>query len=120
MIKFKDILPTIFESSKYIGSCVDVDSRSKAPVCDIFSDATAMAQKIGNPDEDNWGDSKELTETHFFRYIDRSVVPSNSIKGEHSYHYIAKDNSGKEMSPKESAIFFIYNSDYDIHYFFRK
>lgn len=120
MIKLKDILPPILESSKYIGSCVDVDSGSGKPVCDIFPDATSMAQKVGNPDEDDWGDSKELSESDFFQYIDRSKVPSKSIKGNHSYHYIAKDNRGKEMSPRESAIFFIYNSDSDIHYFFRK
>ena len=117
MIKLKDILN---EGGRYIGNCVDVGSGNNKEVCSIFSDATSMAQKVGNPDENDWGDSKELSKTEFLSYIDSSKIPAKSVKGNHTHHYIAIDNVGREMTPKQAAIFFIYNEDQDIHYFFRR
>ena len=35
-----------------------------------------------------------------------------------SWIYVMR--GGREMTPKESGIFFIYNIDQDIHYFYRK
>ena len=115
MIKLRDIL----RETKYIGSCVDIDSNSGKEVCKYFPDATTMATYVGNPDEDEWGKSKELLPVEWFKYIDKAKVPTKSMKGNVSYHYIAYDSRGQEMSPKESAIFFIYNIDQDIHYFFK-
>ena len=116
MIKLKDLL----KESKYIGSCVDVDNNTNKEVCKYFPDATTMATYVGNPDEDDWGKSKELEPTEWYQYIDKSKIPTKAIKGKASYHYIAYDGRGQEMTPKESAIFFIYNEDQDIHYFFKK
>ena len=114
MIKLIDILKESI-SSKYIGSCVDVGG-NKAEVCRYFPDASTMATYVGNPDENDWGMSKELNKNKFYKFIDSSKVPSNIIKGKHTFHYI--DTGG--YGPEEAAIFFIYNWDQDIHYFFKK
>lgn len=116
MIKLKHIL----KEAKYIGSCVDVDNNSGKEICKYFPDATTMAQYVGNPDENDWAKSKELSDKDWYTYIDKSKVPSKAINGKVSYHYIAYDSTGKEMTPKESALFFIYNEPQDIHYFFKK
>jgi hypothetical protein len=60
--------------------------------------------------------SKELNKNKFYKFIDSSKVPSNIIKDKHTFHYI---DTG-EYGPEEAAIFFIYNWDQDIHYFFKK
>jgi len=122
MIKLKNILLPILESSQYLGSCVDIDSENGSPICDIFPDATTMAQAVGDPDFDDPGDSKELSQSDFFRYINRSTVPQEAMKGEHSYHYIAEYDirNRRELTLEEAEIFFIYNSDSDIHYFFSR
>lgn len=100
---------------KYIGSCVDVGGNKKE-ICKYFADATTMATYVGNPDEDDWGMSKELNKDDFYKYIDASEVPSKAIKGKHTFHYIDKGI----YAPEEAAIFFIYNWIQDIHYFFKR
>jgi hypothetical protein len=116
MIRLKNLL----RESRYIGSCVDVGGDSGKEVCKYFPDATTMANYVGNPDEDDWGKSKELPADEWYRYIDNSKVPRKAIKGKNTYHYIAYDNADQEISPEEAAVFFIYNIDQDIHYFFRR
>lgn len=118
MIKLKNILLEISSLSKYLGSCVDVDNGSSTQICDIFSNASEMAAKIGNPDENDWGDSTVLTDMEFYKFIDKSIVPKKAIAGELSYHYVSHDTDGTVMKPKESGLFFIYNESQDIHYFF--
>ena len=114
MIKLKDIL-----RERYIGSCVDVGGTGKE-ICDIFPDATDMAVWVGNPDEGDEGKREELSKQEFHKFIPTNKVKQKHIKGDHTYHYIAQDEMGVEMTPKESGLFFIYNIDQDIHYFFRK
>jgi hypothetical protein len=115
MIKLKDILI----ESKYIGSCVDVGGNS-AEICRIFPDASSMANKVGNPDEDDWGDSSELSEMDFYKYIPKNKIPAKSLKGKVSFHYISVDSFGRTLQPSQSGLFFIYNWDKDIHYFFKR
>jgi hypothetical protein len=114
MIKLLDILTETL-SSKYIGSCVDVGG-NKAEVCRYFPNASTMATYVGNPDENDWGMSKELNKDEFYKFIDPSKVSSNVTKGKHTFHYI--DTGG--YGPEGAAIFFIYNWDQDIHYFFKR
>ncbi len=116
MIKLVNILL----ERRYIGSCVDVGGDSGKEVCDIWSDATDMATVVGNPDEGDEGTSKELTKEEFYQFIPIDKVKKKHVKGNHTYHYVAQDERGREMTPKESGIFFIYNIDQDIHYFYRK
>lgn len=114
MIKLKNILAEALPS-KYIGSCVDVGGNS-AEVCNYFPNASVMATYVGNPDENDWGKSKELSKNEFYTFVNTSKVPSKATQGKHTFHYI--DTGG--YSPKEAAIFFIYNWDQDIHYFFKR
>ena len=116
MIKLVNILL----ERRYIGSCVDVGGDSGKEVCDILSDATDMATVVLNPDEGDEGTSKELTKEEFYQFIPIDKVKKKHVKGNHTYHYVAQDERGREMTPKESGIFFIYNIDQDIHYFYRK
>jgi len=99
--------------AKYIGSCVDVGSDNDSPVCDIFPDATTMAMYVGNPDEGDPGESKELSRDEFMNLVD---IPTRILSDNVSFHYISKGG----ISPNNASIFFIYNEDEDIHYFFRK
>ena len=113
--KLIDILP-----ERYIGSCVDVGGDGGKEGCDIWRAATDMATAVGNPDEGEEGLSKELSKQEFHKEIPTNKVKQKHVKGNHTYHYIAQDTRGREMTPKESGIFFIYNIDQDIHYFYRK
>lgn len=115
MIKLINILL----EARYIGSCVDVGGNN-AEVCDIFPSATDMEHYVGNPDEGTEGKSKEISKEEWISQIPANKIKSKHIKGEHSFHYIAKGNYDIEMTPDEAGIFFIYNIDQDIHYFYRK
>ena len=117
-IKLKDIMNE--GRLSYIGSCVDVGSQNNKDICRIFPNATAMAQKIGDTPEGDLGDTKELPEAEFYKWIDKTAVPAKALKGKVSYYYVAVDNSGRQMKPDQSGLFFIYNWDSDIHFFFRK
>lgn len=108
-----------YKKGGYIGSCVDVGS-GKKEVCRYFPNATVLAEYVGNPDEDDWGKSKETTSDEFYMHVSIDDVPKKAIKGEHTFHYIAEDSMGRNMSIDETAIFFIYNATDDIHYFFKK
>ena len=49
-------------------------------------------------------------------------IKSKHIEGKHTFHYIndyAANWQGK-MTPGEASVFFIYNEDQDIHYFYMK
>jgi multimeric flavodoxin WrbA len=111
----------INEGAKYIGSCIDVnmESGNRMPVCDIFTDATSMAQKVGNPDEGDVGDSTEITREEFMKFVGESNLPKNSINGRAKFYYISK-HLGMDIPIDEAAIFFVYNETQDVHYFFSK
>lgn len=104
---------------RYIGSCVDVGGNN-AEVCDIFPNASDMEVYVGNPDKEEEGKSKELSKKEWTQQIPSNRIKPKHIKGKHTFHYIAQDSIGRDMSPSESSIFFIYNADQDIHYFYRK
>tara|TARA_A100001015_G_scaffold317961_1_gene436355 strand:- start:791 stop:1138 length:348 start_codon:yes stop_codon:yes gene_type:complete len=115
MIKLTNILV----ENRYIGSCVDVGG-SNAEICDIFPNASDMEVYVGNPDKGEEGKSKELSKEDWTQQIPDNRIKSKHIKGEHTFHYIAQDSIGRDMTPDESSLFFIYNVDQDIHYFYRK
>ena len=92
---------------RYIGSCVDVGG-DDAEVCQLFPDATELEYMVGNPD---WTEQ-----------IPANRIKSKHIEGKHTFHYIndyAANWQGK-MTPREASVFFIYNEDQDIHYFYMK
>lgn len=115
-IRFAD---SVFAKGGYLGSCIDV-GEGKKEVCNYFPDATVMAEYVGNPDEGDWGKSSQITEDEFYKYVQQLDVPKKVLKGKHSFHYISKDRIGKGIAIDEAAIFFVYNIDADVHYFFRK
>jgi len=111
----------LFEASKYIGSCVDVGSNSTNRICDYFPDATTMAQYVGNPDEDDLGRSKEITQEQFFQELKTiKSFPKIATAAGTKYYYIAYDSSRRELALTDAALFFTYNPKTDIHYFFER
>ena len=46
----------------------------------------------------------------------------NNFEGKHTFHYINdyRTNFQGKMTPREASVFFIYNEDQDIHYFYMK
>jgi len=117
MIKLKNILLEITKPSRYIGNCVDVGGSGKKEVCKFFPDATSMAQKVGDSVED-FGDSTQVDEEEFYRYVNQSIVPKKALKGMNRYFYISSER-GIDIPKNEALIWYIYNEDQDIHYFFR-
>lgn len=95
--------------SQYLGSCVQVgDKNSFCLINDIFSDATEMAYYVGNPDEEDYGQSEKITRKDFFDNINRSEVKKKFLKGDAQFFYIPN-----------LSIYYIYNSDQDVHYFYK-
>ena len=106
---------------RYIGSCVDVGG-DDAEVCELFPDATELEYMVGNPDEGTEGMSAEISKEEWTEQIPADRIKSKHIEGKHTYHYIndyAANWQGK-MTPGEASVFFIYNIDQDIHYFYKK
>lgn len=141
-MRFKDYVnylleTTLYESSRYLGSCVDVgnyadsgDDKDYMDICDIYSDATEMAQRVWEPDlEDSQIDDryfKEITKEKFYKYIEPlEKMFGNDIKfikkitngGKLKYFYDTYPNIETSLHAK---IFYIYNEKDDIHYFFKR
>ena len=104
---------------RYIGSCVDVGGTG-AEICSIFPNASDMEYVVGNPDEGTEGKSKEISKAEWTEQIPEAKIKRKHIKGDHSFHYVAQDSIGRPMTPSQSGLFFIYNADQDVHYFYRK
>ena len=99
----------LIKESQYLGSCVEVgDEDSYNYINRIFSDATEMAYYVGNPDEDDPGQSERISKKEFFSKIEKETIKKKVLKGEVEYFYIPNLD-----------IYFIYNVDKDIHYFYR-
>ncbi len=106
--RMKSMMGVIKEG--YLGSCVEVgDEDSHNFINQIFYDATQMAYYVGNPDEDEWGRSVEISKKEFFNKIDKEFVNKKQLKGDVVFYYIP-----------DLDIYFIYNSDKDIHYFYKE
>lgn len=96
--------------SKYLGSCVEVgDDNSHNYINSIFSDATEMAYYVGDPDNDDFGQSTKITKEDFLNSINRNTIDENHMKGDVGYYHIPK-----------LSIHYIYNFDDGIHHFYRK
>lgn len=118
-------------SARYIGACVHVGSGSNYPICDYFSDATEMAQVVGDPDTgEKSGMSSDMIPKQF-NSIEFKQVPAKVQKVINK----ARTNIGNEdvvqveyvsssrnrhYTFEESGLFWIYDVGSDIHYFFRK
>lgn len=97
-------------NENYIGSCVDVGSEYRINIInDIFSDATEMAYYVGDPDNDDWGLSVEIPKNSFFGIFDKKFVDKKQLKNDVSFFYIPNLN-----------MYYIYNFDDGIHYFYKK
>ena len=106
ILRIRSMMGVIKEG--YLGSCVEVgDEDSHNFINGIFCDATEMAYYVGNPDEDEWGKSIEISKKEFFDKIDKDWVNKKQLKGDVVFYYIP-----------DLDIYFIYNSDKDIHYFY--
>jgi len=97
------------KENQYLGSCVEVgDSKSCNYINNIFSDATEMAYYVGDPDNNDYGESQQITKEEFFKNIDNSLVKQTQLDGYVEFYYIPELN-----------IYYIYNFDKGIHYFFK-
>lgn len=106
-------LRALDEEFRYIGSCVDVGKGGK-PVCDYFADATELSNIV-----DNERKHERISEKTFFRHVDRADVPGEALEGETWYYAVTYSPvPGETLSVEESGMFYIYNLDKDIHYFF--
>ena len=94
----------------YLGSCIEVgDDESECFITKLFSDATQMAYYVGNPDEGDEERSIEIFEDEFFENIKKELVHKKYLKGDATFHYIP-----------DLDVYFIYNSDQDVHYFYER
>ena len=109
-IKTEDNLGKVTtKENTYLGSCVEVgDDNSCNYINDIFSDATEMAYYVGNPDDDDFGKSEEISREEFLKNIDISVVKPKKLKGDVGFYYIPN-----------LKMYYIYNFDDGIHYFYQ-
>lgn len=116
-------------NSRYLGSCVDVgeeDEDNQMDICNVFSDATEMANRVFEPDEDDSESKyyKEISKDEFFKYIktlDQLNLGNKLTKeiqkgGQLRYFY---DTYRNVESPSDASLFYIYNTVSDIHYFFK-
>jgi Zn-dependent alcohol dehydrogenase len=110
MIKLRDLL-----NETYIGNCVDFGNGRKA-VCNYFSDASHMATVV-NPDGNNF---LKVSAMEFYQYIDRNTVPKKAIVGNHEFYRVEYDGNGETLTPETAGLWWIYNVQQDIHYFFSK
>lgn len=107
-------------NERYLGSCVDVDNdESSMEIKDYFSDATELSYIIGNPDENDYGKTSEISKEKFFEYINIKNVPLNVFDGELRYFYVCGDTIN-DIKIEDASFFIIYNETEDIHYFFTK
>lgn len=127
----------LYESSRYLGSCVDVgnfqdsgDDEDYMDICDIFSDATEMSQRVWDVDleDDELADKyfSELSKDEFFKYIeplesmfrdDLKFVKKITKGGKLKYFYDTYPNIN---SISQAKIFYIYNEKDGVHYFFKR
>ena len=77
---------------------------------------------VGNPDEGTEGMSAEISKEEWTEQIPANRIKSKHVKGKHTFHYINdyRTNYQGKMTPGEASVFFIYNEDQDIHYFYMK
>jgi hypothetical protein len=96
--------------SRYLGSCVEVgDDNSHNIINGIFSDATEMAYYVGDPDDDDYGQSEKLTEEEFFGSNGVGKVDSTILDGDVGFFHIPRLD-----------IYYIYNYGTGIHHFYGK
>lgn len=99
----------LINENQYLGSCVEVgDADSCNHINNIFSDATEMAYYVGDPDDNDFGQSEEISREEFFKKINSVVVNKKNLGTEVGFYYIPR-----------LKIYYIYNFDTGIHYFYK-
>lgn len=121
-MEYKKLAKTIlfenaeFVGGNYIGSCVDVGKGGGQRVCDVFHDPTEMAQMVSKP-----SNNEQIDKKTFFNHINRSSVPEKAQDGEKMYFFVTYSRyPGETLNIDQASIFYIYNIDQDVHYFFEK
>lgn len=105
---FEEFVNESLNEASYLGSCVEVGDEDVGNLInDIFSDATEMAYYIGDPDEGDIGQSKEINKIKFFKNIPSSLVNSRILRGDVQFYYIP-----------DLEIYYIYADD-GIHHFYK-
>ena len=120
----------------YIGNCTHVGTNSNYPICKYFSDATEMAQVVGNPDENIIGENvKDMTLEQFNqiyfeklpkkleKLVNKAELQLNNPKRTIYVQYIWRNwspwtNSYTIYNFEKSGFFWIYDEIDDIHCFF--
>lgn len=106
-------LSLLSENSEYIGSCIDV-GKGGAPVCQYFSDATELSNFVENPSRHT-----EIDRKKFFEFVDKEDVPEGAMEGDVKFFAVTySPMPGQSLEVEESGLFYLYNWDKDIHYFF--
>lgn len=94
----------------YIGNCTEIGNPRKY-ISNFFEDATELSNIV--EDSDNY---KKISFDVFLENVSIESVPKKALKGISDYFYVRKNNT----KLKEAKLFYIYNLDQDIHYFFSK
>jgi hypothetical protein len=79
-----------------------------------------MAGYIPTFDEDDddiiFEGCKEITSDEFYALIPKDAVNPKHILGEHSFHRVNKEHPYWPQLPRD--LYFIYNEEQDVHYFY--
>src|SRR5574343_1221582 len=102
-------LLNFLNESIYLGSCVDVgNSKKHNYINNIFSDATDMSYYVYDPNYNDMNNSMEISKDDFLKEIDINIIDKKVLKGDVKFCYIPS-----------LKIFYIYNFDKDIYYFYK-
>lgn len=96
---------------KYIGNCVEADD---IQFCPLFSSGAEMAHWVGDPDNNDYGESIEITEKQFFDNVE--LIPNN-INTENAQYFYIED---KLNTTYQNAKYFYIYDDNGIHWFFER
>lgn len=110
------LIKAILEAADYIGSCVDVGS-GRCRISNYFDNATDLAYIVGDPDFDDPGQSTEISKDEFMSVLGNPDVVDRYISKNCYYFYVSKAGN---IPIDKAKLFFIYDNDSDIHYFFEK
>jgi hypothetical protein len=112
MIKLKQLI-----IEKYIGTCRHVGGEdTRWGICNVFSDATEMDQVV----QPNGNNFRQVSPEIFFKFVNKVDVPPKTLKGKVEYYRIDHGSMNQPLSDDEAGLWWIYNIDQDIHYFFRR
>ena len=98
------------QKANYIGNCIDVGNDDKY-ICKFFPDANYLSNITEN--ENN---HQKISKSEFEKHVNISSAPKKLTKGKLKYYFV----SARKYKINEASLFYIYNENQDIHYFFEK